>query len=801
MFNKYLRFPRLITCLLLCGMLLLFPSMSRCAEEVPADYAEVLHRLTESIKSEQESKQLPALSICLVDDSRVVWSAGFGASDSDEPPVSSGTVYRVGSVSKLFTALAVKRLAVEGKVELDADVKSYLPEFSPENQFDSPITLRNLLSHQSGLVRETPVGSYFDPDGPSLEETVLSLNQTQLVFAPGTRTKYSNAAVSVAGRVVERVAGVPFEQYVQESILEPLQMHRSSFLPKASIQANLPNAWMWSHHRDRFPAPEFLLGIRPAANLYSTVDDLAKLIMAMISDRALPADLGLSREHLNEMILLNSAQQLEGHQYGLGFRLGELDGRTTFGHGGAVYGFATQFKGLPEERLGVVVAVALDGANGVANRIADYALRAMLAHQESRPIPNIESSRELDPGEADRLEGKYAAGDESMEIYKYGNEAYLKHGYNIGPIRKASDAFVVDDVLKYGPELDWSEEDSTILMRGKKWKQLEEDLPPECPQHLKGLIGEYGWDHNILYIYEDRGQLWALIEWFYYYPLTEVGENVFAFPESGLYHDERIVFSRNDSGEVIDAKAGGIVFPRRKPSVLQRDLLSIKPIRPVKMLRTKALQAEPPEEPGPFLEPDLVDLRQTDPTIRYDIRHATTRNFIGTPFYESSHAFLQRPAAEAVKKANQQLKPLGYGLLIYDAYRPWFVTKMLWDGVPPQFHDFVADPNRGSRHNRGCAVDLTLYDLESGEPVGMVAEYDEFSERSYPLYPGGTSRERWHRALLRKTMESASFRIHPTEWWHFDYLNWRRYPIMNFTFEELSDETSPTNNTGGNAPR
>ena len=145
----------------------------------------------------------------------------------------------------------------------------------------------------------------------------------------------------------------------------------------------------------------------------------------------------------------------------------------------------------------------------------------------------------------------------------------------------------------------------------------------------------------------------------------------------------------------------------------------------------------------------------------------------------------QRPAAEAVVRAHQRLKAQGYGLLIHDAYRPWYVTKMFWDATPDELKHFVADPAAGSRHNRGCAVDLTLYDLATGEPVEMVAGYDEFSPRSYPAYPGGTSLQRWHRKLLRKTMEAEGFSIYEFEWWHFDYKDWREYAVGNVKFEQI----------------
>jgi D-alanyl-D-alanine dipeptidase len=136
-------------------------------------------------------------------------------------------------------------------------------------------------------------------------------------------------------------------------------------------------------------------------------------------------------------------------------------------------------------------------------------------------------------------------------------------------------------------------------------------------------------------------------------------------------------------------------------------------------------------------------------------------------------------------RAHRALGARGYGLLIHDAYRPWHVTKMFWDATPDSGRGFVADPSKGSRHNRGCAVDLTLYDLRTGKPVEMVGGYDEFSARSSPDYPGGTSLQRWHRELLRRAMENEGFTVNEVEWWHFDYRDWPKYPILNATFEQL----------------
>ncbi len=203
-------------------------------------------------------------------------------------------------------------------------------------------------------------------------------------------------------------------------------------------------------------------------------------------------------------------------------------------------------------------------------------------------------------------------------------------------------------------------------------------------------------------------------------------------------------------------------------------------------LRRQALAATPPVETGDFLPADLVDLTTVDPRIKLDIRYAGSNNFMGIPLYERAAAYLQRPAAQALKRAQDALAAQGYGLLIHDAYRPWFVSWMFWEATPPDAHMFVADPAKGSRHNRGCAVDLTLYDLKTGRVVEMPSRYDEFSGRAYADFVGGTTKQRALRAVLRDAMTAQGFEVYPEEWWHFDFKDWRRYAIGTKTFTELA---------------
>ena len=182
-------------------------------------YANVAADLQHMIEQEMKDQSLPAVSIALVDDQQVVWAQGFGFADpANKTLAAADTIYRVGSVSKLFTDTAIMQLVEKGQIDLDVPVERYLPDFHPSNPFSKPITLRELMSHRSGLVREPPVGHYFDSSGATLQATVESLNKTTLVYAPGTHTKYSNAAIAVAGYVLEKQSGTPFTTYVRDAV-------------------------------------------------------------------------------------------------------------------------------------------------------------------------------------------------------------------------------------------------------------------------------------------------------------------------------------------------------------------------------------------------------------------------------------------------------------------------------------------------------------------------------------------------------------------------------------------------------
>lgn len=195
-------------------------------------------------------------------------------------------------------------------------------------------------------------------------------------------------------------------------------------------------------------------------------------------------------------------------------------------------------------------------------------------------------------------------------------------------------------------------------------------------------------------------------------------------------------------------------------------------------------QTGPPVESNKR-EADLIELNKLKKSIKLDIRYATADNFVGRQVYPEARAFLQRPAAEALVEVHNQLKKEGLGLVIFDGYRPWAITKLFWEVTPEDKRKFVANPEKGSKHNRGCAVDLSIYDRKSGKLIPMPSGYDEFSERASPDFKGGTDEERANRDKLRRLMEAAGFTINANEWWHFDFKDWEHYAIYNIAFSDI----------------
>eukprot|EP01114_Cavostelium_apophysatum_P019504 TRINITY_DN6308_c0_g1_i2.p1 TRINITY_DN6308_c0_g1~~TRINITY_DN6308_c0_g1_i2.p1 ORF type:complete len:498 (+),score=95.19 TRINITY_DN6308_c0_g1_i2:53-1495(+) len=382
--------------------------------------------LTETIDREIKLNKVPSLSAALVVDQDIVWSHNFPEKvykDQSE----LNPAYRVASVSKIFNAIAIMQLVEKGVLDLDEPVSKYLPSFQPHNAFNKPILLRHLLMHRSGLVREPPIGGSFDDKAVSLKETVGSMNQTSLVEEPGIAQKYSNAAVSVSGYILEHMFGRPYPEYMREHILEPLGMKSSSFAKTGNL--NIPKAKMWaSDGPTYFKAPDIeVTGIAPGGGLYATVDDIAQLLKMMFAG-------GKTEKGriIEEKTLLSMYEGISNgvNAQGIGFAIESFGSFKMVKHGGELFGFSTQFAALPDAKVGVIMTCSLGNANGMIDKIAAYALELLLIHKNlvDKPIPPIPVHLPFRESKmnAKELAGVYRSAEGSeLKLHEANGQLYL----------------------------------------------------------------------------------------------------------------------------------------------------------------------------------------------------------------------------------------------------------------------------------------------------------------------------------------------------------------------------------------
>jgi CubicO group peptidase (beta-lactamase class C family)/D-alanyl-D-alanine dipeptidase len=764
------------------------PSARQKAQpEATQRYGEAAVELDRFIRHEMQVQALPGLSIALVDGGQIVWARGYGFADPEgKVAATADTLYRAGSLSKLFTDVAILKLVDRGAFDLDAPITRYLPDFHPGNPFTTPITLRELMTDRSGLVREAPSADASGGDGRSLKEIVDRLDGTTLVYWPSTHVKESDAAFAVAGYAIERAAGQPFAGYVDREVLAALGMKESSFAADSRMVARLAKGRMWTYDGRSIPLPTTGPRIAPARGVVTTARDMGRFLGVLFTGGSGAAGAVLSRKSIEEMWTPQFAHADATSGLGLGFAISQIEGQRLVSRSGAAAGFSSELAALPGERLGVAVMTNLGGAKGVTAQVARVALRLMLAARHHRRLPKIPQTSSLPAGMTLAVAGRYGSLSDAFDLIDRGNRLFFLRvaGGEMVRVRQLGPDFIQDGRLGYGLLL--TEIPGGMRVEGSIYPRYRRAKPRPMREAWRGLIGEYGGESDTVYILEKDGKLTALVDWFEYDPLQQISASTFAFPRYGLFDGERAIFRLDASGEASEVDLGGVVYRRRALGGVTGQFFHITPVKPIDELRREALAAKPPVERGQFRKPDLVDVTSLDPAIHLDIRYATKNDFLRTPVYTEAKAFMQRPAAEAMVRVAHKLAPLGYGLLIHDAYRPWYVTKIFWDATPVDKHIFVADPAEGSRHNRGCAVDLTLYDLKTGKAAAMTGVYDEMSERSYPFYPGGSSLERWDRDLLRHAMEAEGFTVYEFEWWHFDYQGWQHYPILNLTFEQLS---------------
>jgi CubicO group peptidase (beta-lactamase class C family) len=317
------------------------------------------------IEQHLADRGVPGVSIAVVFDQEIVWAKGYGYADLDKKiHATPTTVYRIGSITKLFTATAILQLRDEGRLRLDDPVSLHLPWFKVRNPFpDAPeITIRQLLTHTSGLPREADFPYWTDHVFPTREELAEIVPGQEVINVPETTYHYSNLGMALLGEIVTEVSGQTWASYVQDHILQPLGMLSSSADPGEELLGRRAVPYkrsMQDGNRGVFDYYD-TGAIAPAANMVSTVEDLGRFASLQFRDRPVGGDQILKGSTLREMHRVHWLYESFSGGLGLAFRVSRREGRTFVGHGGWIGGNRSYLLMVPGERIAVVVALNAD---------------------------------------------------------------------------------------------------------------------------------------------------------------------------------------------------------------------------------------------------------------------------------------------------------------------------------------------------------------------------------------------------------------------------------------------------------
>jgi CubicO group peptidase (beta-lactamase class C family) len=514
--------------------------------------------LEKIIADEMRHWNIGGISVALVDDQRVVYAAGFGQARRD-------SIFRVGSISKLFNAIAVMQQVEAGRLDLDAPLPS---DILPLNPFvdNPPVTLRQTLCHRSGLQRESPVGGYFDDSEPGLAATVASVRPCVLATRPGATTRYSNLAPSLAGLLVERASGLSFDEYQRARLLKPLGMGDSAWTRKQVPPGRLVTSQMrvadgqggWP----RRTAPVFDLGTIPAGNLYSTVDDLARFACALLAGGG-----GLLKpETLDEMWRVQFAPEiLPG--FGLGFIVGQSRNHRLISHNGAVYGCSSFFGLMPEQKLAVIVLGNEDIVGGRIHRVAEAAFAQLLEQKfGEKPPPTKDFPA---PPNLAAFVGDY-------ESQSFWARLEVRDGQLTGDVSGQPTLFTLGTGLNFNAHSRIEDATPAVFIQDssgnvcgftmglQQFQRVPERSPP-LPDAWRAYCGRYGPDFIPVIVSERHGHLYAMTENMVDYRLTPVNRHACAFPP-GMYAGEQVVFLDAADGQPCAIDFANMRLSRRTDS-------------------------------------------------------------------------------------------------------------------------------------------------------------------------------------------------------------------------------------------
>jgi CubicO group peptidase (beta-lactamase class C family) len=527
-----------------------------------ADDAVMIDAVSQAANAEVLSRSISGVSVALVRGEEIIFVGGFGFADKHKRiPARADTVYRAGSISKLFTALAAMHLAEQGRLDIDKAVTNFVPDFRIVIPFENtpPITLRQLMCQRSGMVRECPIGSYFDNSEPGMGRTVASLASCVLVHPPATKTKYSNSGVTIVGLAVERASGMPFEAYQHKFVLQPLNMTNSSFARSPQLRRKLavgylPVAQPNGGFRE-IAAPVFELGTLAAGNLYTTAEDLARFITWLFDDSEHRARI-IGRQTLAEMFTPQLTEATNG--FGLGFSVGQYRGRKTVSHTGAVYGFTSSFVAVPSEKVGVIVLCNDDLATGPVRKLSNAALDLLLGEADApvSPVSSTEMASATGDYESESFWARVDVVERKLVANISGQTMTLTP---TGPLRFEANG----RVARKWPvvfERDANGKITAFTTSGQKFTRVT--VARRDHGAWKALVGSYGPEFIPLIVSVKYGHLYAMTENEFDYRLTPVNGYVFKMPP-GLYTDEQLVFQTDRKGRAHTAVLANVPLRRR----------------------------------------------------------------------------------------------------------------------------------------------------------------------------------------------------------------------------------------------
>ncbi len=542
---------------------------------------EVRARFEEFVAHQVNDKAIPSISYVLLDQNGA-FAMGHVQPDGVKKTIDDNSVFRIGSLTKMFTTLSLMQLEEQGLVDIDADVSTYIPHFKPHNPFaDAPsgplgsqVSLRKLMSHTSGLTREPKSGHYLDAFRPPLADTVDELADSTLKEDPSIGIfRYSNAGIAVVGSVIERLSGKSYPDYVREHIFEPVGMANTSAILTPEIDARLAPASMWTIDGD-VPAPVFGLGGSPAGNIFSTAPDMA-LFGAMLLRGGFCADgTQIVRPDTLTQMWQVAGLRPAGYRglkgYGFGFGVGTVDGWMSVGHSGAVYGYATHMTLLPHAGIGALVFSTLDFTNQIAGQLVIRGLEIALADRKMGEMPaRPDPVRSASPEEMARRVGHYVSvkGDESVDIRIGNGRLYLMGDGMPLEIRPVGDTQYIVDGRIHSDGTDYAHRDVAFSASGEMtwknvtWQRKDPDTTPP-PADLAPYLGEYGPDFNITYLFFADGKLKCLIEYFSTHDCEPLGDNRFRM-HGLLYEDETLELDATDENGAKGIRVGPMFLARR----------------------------------------------------------------------------------------------------------------------------------------------------------------------------------------------------------------------------------------------